>query len=85
MRRNLGRREGIEKECRQERRNREGIKKELRRNPGRKEGIEKEVKIFLKLMGKYNPSEEEVREFFASHDEDDDGEVSVYEFLLTKY
>ena len=45
----------------------------------------KEVKIFLKLMGKYNPSEEEVREFFASHDEDDDGEVSVYEFLLTKY
>ena len=45
----------------------------------------KEVKIFLKLMGKSNPSEDEVRIFFDSHDINDDGEVSLYEFLLTKY
>ena len=45
----------------------------------------KEVKIFLKLMGKYNRSEDEVRKFFDSHDIDNDGDVSLYEFLLTKY
>ena len=44
-----------------------------------------EVKIFLKLMGQLKASEDEVKEFFASHDIDDDGEVSVYEFFLTKY
>ena len=45
----------------------------------------KEVKKFLKLMQKNNPSEDEVRTFFDSHDINDDGEVSLYEFLLTKY
>ena len=44
-----------------------------------------EVKIFLQLMGKLNTSEHEIKEFFATHDVDDDGEVSVYEFFLTKY
>ena len=45
----------------------------------------KEIKIFLKLMGKHNRSEDEVRKFFDSHDVNDDGEVSLYEFLSTKY
>ena len=45
----------------------------------------REVKIFLKLMGKLNTSEDKVKEFFTSHDIDDDGEVSVYEFFLAKY
>ena len=45
----------------------------------------KEIKIFLKLMGKHNRSEDEVRKFFDSHDINDDGEVSLYEFLSTKY
>ena len=45
----------------------------------------REVKIFLKLMGKLKASEDEVKEFFASHDINDDGEVSVYEFFLAKY
>ena len=36
-------------------------------------------------MGKHNRSEDEVRKFFDSHDVNDDGEVSLYEFLSTKY
>ena len=46
----------------------------------------KEVKFFVKFMGACNHTvEEEVREFFQFHDIDDDGEISVYELLLTKY
>ena len=47
-----------------------------------------EVKIFVELMGKckmQNEIEDEVSAFLESHDLDQDGEVSVYEFLLTKY
>ena len=46
----------------------------------------KEFKLFVKFMGACNHTvEEEVREFFQFHDIDDDGEISVYELLLTKY
>ena len=49
----------------------------------------KEVKLFVKFMAKYkncaHTEEEEVRAFFETHDVDDDGEISIYEFLLTKY
>ena len=44
----------------------------------------KEVKFFVKFMGNCN-TENEVKAFFEAHDLDDDGNVSVYEFLLTKY
>ena len=48
----------------------------------------KEVKLFVKFMGKYRANiteEDEVKGFFETADEDDDGEISVYEFLLAKY
>ena len=47
-----------------------------------------EVKLFVEFMGKYRASDsnsEEVKRFFDNHDEDGDGEVSIYEFLLAKY
>ena len=48
----------------------------------------REVKLFVEFMGKYRASDsssEEVKRFFDNHDEDGDGEVSIYEFLLAKY
>ena len=48
----------------------------------------KEVKLFVKFMGKYrccDTESEEVKQFFENQDEDGDGEISIYEFLLVKY
>ena len=48
----------------------------------------KEVKQFVKFMGKYRScqnEEDEVRAFLQNTDEDGDGEISVYEFMLAKY
>ena len=48
----------------------------------------KEVKLFVKFMGKYrccDTESEEVKRFFENQDEDGDGEISIYEFLLVKY
>ena len=39
----------------------------------------------VKYKNYAHTEEEEVRAFFETHDVDDDGEISVYEFLLTKY
>ena len=48
----------------------------------------REVKLFVKFMGKYRSSDteaEDVKRFFESQDEDGDGEISIYEFLVVKY
>ena len=48
----------------------------------------REVKLFVKFMGKYRSSDteaEDVKRFFENQDEDGDGEISIYEFLVVKY
>ena len=47
----------------------------------------REVKLFVIFMGAQYDHEiaNDVLGFFDSHDIDDDGEISVYELLLTKY
>ena len=48
----------------------------------------REVKLFVKFMGQYRSCDteaEEVKRFFENQDEDGDGEITIYEFLLVKY
>ena len=48
----------------------------------------KEIKMFVKFMERYRANyteADDLRGFFETADEDDDGELNFHEFLLTKY